>query len=1140
MTTNFTNYTLRNGRLESGCADLNPLAGEFQRRLGFTGMKREDPSIAKIVRPGAKGIYPRKRLFRLLDRGRKFPIIWMTGPPGSGKTSLVASYLDARKLPCLWYQIDERDADIASFFYYMGVAATKAGPRKGKPLPLLTPEYLSGIPAFTKRYFEGLYSRLTLPRPAPRKGPKGEFVVVLDNYQDVSESSPFHEMVAHGFDAIPEGIQVMVLSRNEPPPQLARLRANNRMSLLGWEDIQFTVEETKEILRTKGKSRLAPETLAELHKKTEGWAAGLILILLDLRFRKIDYLSTSAFPTREVYNYFAIEIFDKMPKETQEFLLKTTFFPRMTAKMAEGLTGVKNAAEILYDLSEHHYFTEKYSEENPVYQYHPLFREFLLSRAPSSLGADKVSLVRHNAAVLLEEFGRTEEAAALFRDAEDWKGLARLIIRWAQSLIVQGRNKTLEEWIGSIPRKVLAANPWLLYWLGVSKQPYSLSESRILFEQAFQLFEKRQDVPGTFLAWSGAVDTIVFEWNDFTLLDPWFQWLNERMQQETPFPSPYLEARIASSMAGALLYREPFHPEIRRWMERSVSLAQEREDFNLTMQACLNAVNYYSWMGDLPKCSLVTEEIRKTARSRTASPLWILTWKWSEALIFNRTTEGSESALKSVSEGLEIAEKEGIHVWDHMLFAQGVYASLNKGDTATAGEFLKKMETTLENSRRHGLCQYQYLSAWHHLLTGNISRASLHAEKAYELSEKTGMYFTRILCSLLMGQVCYEEGNHPKARAYLKEAKNLVRRSGSLSLEYMCLIREAQFGLDAEGEAKREALEALRKAMELGKKHRYTNLFPWWQSSAMAHLCERAIAEGITVDYAKSLVRKHHLIPDEPPLDIENWPWPLMIHTLGKFEIWKDENVIQFRGKVQKKPLLLLKALIALGGKEITEEQLSDMLWPDADGDQAHSAFTTNLSRLRQLIGIEKALRFQERRTTLDNRYFWVDAWAFERIAGQAEAAWNKRGRSGKSDPLSERLMTEAVRLSENALRMYKGHFLPADEAHFWTTTYRDRLKNKFRRLVMRLGGCFEEARQLEKAVEYYERGLEVDDLAEEFYQHLMTSYYKLGQWTEAIKAYHRCKKMLSASMGIEPSPKTQALYRTLTEGIRVQKRDKA
>jgi two-component SAPR family response regulator len=89
------------------------------------------------------------------------------------------------------------------------------------------------------------------------------------------------------------------------------------------------------------------------------------------------------------------------------------------------------------------------------------------------------------------------------------------------------------------------------------------------------------------------------------------------------------------------------------------------------------------------------------------------------------------------------------------------------------------------------------------------------------------------------------------------------------------------------------------------------------------------------------------------------------------------------------------------------------------------------------------------------------------------------------------------------------------------------------------LGDYLEEAGQWEKAVEYYEKGLEVDDLAEEFYQHLMICYHKLGQWTEAIKTYNRCKKSVFAALGVEPSPKTQALFRNLTERVRILSKDK-
>jgi LuxR family maltose regulon positive regulatory protein len=128
-------------------------------------------SLAKITPPRLSGVYPRERLFKLLDEGRRRPVVWICGLPGAGKTTLIASYLKARALRTLWYRLDEDDADPATLFYYLGVAAKQAAPRKKKPLPLFTPEYLKGLPAFTRRYFRDLYARL------PQS-----FVVVFDNY----------------------------------------------------------------------------------------------------------------------------------------------------------------------------------------------------------------------------------------------------------------------------------------------------------------------------------------------------------------------------------------------------------------------------------------------------------------------------------------------------------------------------------------------------------------------------------------------------------------------------------------------------------------------------------------------------------------------------------------------------------------------------------------------------------------------------------------------------------------------------------------------------------------------------------------------------------------------------------------------
>jgi len=180
-----------------------------------------------------------------LESSRNKPIIWITGPPGCGKTTLVASYLDYYKIPSLWYKVDEGDVDIATFFYYMGLAAKKAAPHKRRPLPLLTPEYLLGISTFTIRYFEEFYSRLKTP-----------FFIVFDNYQQVQSESKFHDVIKDGLSVIPEKINVILISRGSLPQQLVRLQANNKMSFLGWNEIRFTLNETREIVQIKKRKDL--------------------------------------------------------------------------------------------------------------------------------------------------------------------------------------------------------------------------------------------------------------------------------------------------------------------------------------------------------------------------------------------------------------------------------------------------------------------------------------------------------------------------------------------------------------------------------------------------------------------------------------------------------------------------------------------------------------------------------------------------------------------------------------------------------------------------------------------------------------------------------------------------------------------
>ena len=135
------------------------------------------------------------------------------------------------------------------------------------------------------------------------------------------------------------------------------------------------------------------------------------------------------------------------------------------------------------------------------------------------------------------------------------------------------------------------------------------------------------------------------------------------------------------------------------------------------------------------------------------------------------------------------------------------------------------------------------------------------------------------------------------------------------------------------------------------------------------------------------LFASDELVPEEAPVEIEAWPWPIKIYTLGRFEVFKDDQPLQFKGKVQRKPLALLKAIIAFGGRGVREESLIDALWPDAEGDAARFALTSAIHRLRRLLGHEEAIIRKDNEVSLDERYCWVDVWAVERWLGRVESA---------------------------------------------------------------------------------------------------------------------------------------------------------
>ncbi len=244
-------------------------------------------------------------------------------------------------------------------------------------------------------------------------------------------------------------------------------------------------------------------------------------------------------------------------------------------------------------------------------------------------------------------------------------------------------------------------------------------------------------------------------------------------------------------------------------------------------------------------------------------------------------------------------------------------------------------------------------------------------------------------------------------------------------------------------------------------------------------------------------------------------PPSVRVFTLGRFVVEIDGVPLAFDHSAPRKPLDLLKVLIALGGQSVSAEQVTEALWPDAQGDGAANSLRTTLSRLRKLIGPD-AVSGVHGRYSLNPAVCWADALAFARDLRTHATTRAAVSGAPEHQPV------------EAALSLYGGPFLAGEFGLPPVLSARARLHSLYLRQLAELGAGYERAGQVARAMDLYRRGLEIDDVSEDLYRRLMHCCQAAGRFGDGIAAYERCRETLQAQAGSTPAAETVALYRTL------------
>ncbi len=998
----------------------------MSKRMDQPTSGRNQPLPSKLTPPRLPKIVLRPRLFRELDRARTRPIIWITAPPGAGKTTLVASYLTARRLRPLWYTVDERDGNLATFFHYLSLAARPLALRKSPPLPHLTPEYLSGVSVFTRNVFEALDEQL----------PKS-IALVWDNYHLIPVDSPVHEMLALGLSHLAVERPVMLISREEPPPAWAYLIASRRMTVIDGHLLRLTPAESRAIIalyRHRRHDASAEKAMAQAVATLDGWIAGLVLLLEQATGSGTIQVGHEQ-SRQAIFNFLGAEVFARMEVSTQEVLCSTAYCPVVTGAMATELSGHRDAEFCLERLYRRRYFVERHDGTPVPYSYHPLLQEFLRHRLQRHWPMERLVALRTKTVQLLFTAGQVEAAVDLSIDAQDHEAVAHAIISHAPSLLRQGRFALIQRWLHTLPPERRAHDPWLVYWSACASPPVNavaLEQIRAQQEQAYRLFEARSELTGQVLAWAGVVKAILNSWDQFDRVDPWMEIGEVWLKQLSADLPPPVRFEFLTTVLGVLTWHKMGSSLLFVVREEMELLLPSIHDPFLLAEAYAHSahVDLHSGTNHPAKNHLSTKI--HTRLGDTPPPLARLIRDYAEShTLWHRGD--MERALAAADPIIEQCHAQGIYFLIGWVAGQGAWTRLMLNRPLEAERYLAIVSPLHDQLAPFQRGYLHFLMAWKAYLAEDFQSALRECEQANTSCEGTQCPIGTVDVRVGWAMVCHAMGNDDEAHRLLASIETEVQSSPRNTYERcLWLLATARLHLDAGRES--DGLMTLREGLALAAETGQ-HCLSWGRPDEIARLLLRALDEQIEPAFVRLLITNLQIKPVGVARYSIAWPWAIKVYTLGKFEILVNDQLLQFGRKSPRKTLSLLQAIIAHGGQQVRGEILCDLLWPESDGAQAYQALTTELNRLRALLKHKAAVTIQEKRLSLNQTLCWVDALAFEQLAKEALLSM-EQGRQEKGEYLTKQ-----------AGSLYAGEFLPTADHLTWLDPYRDRLARTASRL---------------------------------------------------------------------------------------------
>jgi LuxR family transcriptional regulator, maltose regulon positive regulatory protein len=1038
--------------------------------------------LAKFTMPSVPGSYPRRRLFAHLDRVGTKCLVWVSAPAGYGKTTVVSNYLRARSKPTIWYQCDEGDADVASFYYYLNLARRQFAMPENLALPSFQPEHLNAIPTFTRNFFRAFFAGL--PRGA---------VLVFDNWQDIGPEAASTNMLPVIAEQIPDRAKLIVISRMDPGANLVRLRANEAMSLIVWDRLRLSRSEAGAIAKLRAGSR-QPPTRAHVDKifaATEGWPAAFTLLLSQAHGCDASMSGRLQGTSQAVFDYLAAEVFDRLDPSMQHFLLATCWFEHFSIAVAKQVSGREDAGKTLDALTRQNAFT-MYRPASNTYYYHPLFRAFLRGRLDECVTAAEQNQSLVVAGYALSADGDCEGAIGLLLQAQACSDAALMIHSAAESLVRHSRFKTLLGWLDCLPSETLSGDGWLKYWRGVCELSTSFLSARSSLETAYRLFVASKDCLGQMLACSAMLRYVTYSYADYRPMIPWIEALESLLVDSPSFPAVHVELQVQSSYMLALSQALPEHPQLHASVERVSQLVDSTDNLSDQASGISALLHFFCRFGRTAQYGELDAKIARVLGDPALKPVDRLHLLWLHAYQLHHAGD-TQRVLAILAEARALARHEGLTFEDTRMRICELQAQEAEHRPADAVEAFCELEPWVRSLPPMAVAHFLYVRAIFEMASGHLPTALKYAEEAVPIMRSTHWKIGEALCLTGLGEIYCALRQFSNASRCVDDCRTIMAGTDAPLVDFNTRLLQTEIARNTCDD--QEFTQELSGALRIGREQGYANGFHT-SSQLLRTLIPHALRLGVEGTYCRWVIARRGFKP--PSCSFENWPWPVRVRAMGNLEISVRDAPLKFARKTQRKPLDLLKVLTSsLSGIEAA--RLMDWLWPDLDGDAARNALDLALHRLRRMLQHKESVIWKDSHLQLNPDVVWTDTGALERMTYESCA----------TDQLGATV--------EQLLALYRAPLLCSERDLPPVIAARDRMRDRFVRIVSGLAERLAATARWGLFSSLCLRALEIEPLEERLHRAFIRGLLHQGHTDQARFALENFEQLSARSPGKVP-----------------------